>query len=128
MNGSNTKAYLLGIVGAAVGAAVGYLIFYLLMKSSLYGPFIPQAALGAGAGWFARRRLVPLGVFCAIAGLVFGLFIEWHFFPFRADESLGYFVTHIHEVIPLHLVFIAVGIFFSYRFSMSVDRSPAESE
>lgn len=122
MSSADMKAYLLGIVGAAIGAALGYAITYALLQNGLYAPLFAQAALGAGAGMLARRRLVPLGILCAFAGLVFGLFLEWRFFPFIADQSLGYFVTHIHKLTMLHLIFIAVGTFFSYRLSVGFDR------
>jgi hypothetical protein len=129
MNSPNVaKNYVLGIVGAAVGGLVGYFAYVWIVKQGFYAPLVPPAAVGFGAGIAARRRLIPLGVFCAIAGLALGLFVEWDIFPFNDDQSFTYFITHVHRLTPLTLILLAVGAFFSYRLATGFDRGSAASE
>ena len=40
---------------------------------------------------------------------MFSLYTEWKFAPFLKDESLSYFLFHIHEKAPIKLLMIAIG-------------------
>jgi hypothetical protein len=74
----------------------------------LYGPAIPGGLLGLGAGIFkTRSKAIP--IVCGLAALGLSLFTEWHFEPFVADGSLGYFLSHVHQLQPITLLMIAVG-------------------
>ena len=55
-----------------------------------------------------------LGVVAAFAALLLGLYTEWKFAPFKADDSLGYFLLHIHKLKPLTLLMIALGCFVGF--------------
>jgi len=128
MDSSGTgMTYARGVVGAVIGAAVGYFATYLILQQGYFAPVVPPAALGFGAGLLARRRLVPLGILCAIAGLAFGLFVEWKLLPFAADPSLTYFIAHLHELKRLDLLLIAIGAFVSYRLATGFAREPANN-
>jgi hypothetical protein len=43
-----------------------------------------------------------------------GLYTEWRFSPFRADESLVYFLKNVTGLSPVTLAMIAAGAFFAY--------------
>ena len=66
-----------GLAGAIVGGLVGYFAFRWLSKQGFYGPMLPGALLGIGAGWAVRGRSQLLGVVCGLAGLFLGVFSEW---------------------------------------------------
>jgi hypothetical protein len=102
------KNALLVLGGAAVGGVLGYFIFFWIADQGLYGWMIPGALLGLGAG-IAKNRSIIVAVICGILAIGLGLFAEWRSAPFIKDESLGYFLTHIHELKKITLVMLAVG-------------------
>lgn len=105
---------LRGVAGAGVGATLGYYTFQWILGHGFYGMMIPGAFLGLGCGLAARRSSTVRGVACAIAALALGLFVEWRFFPFRADPGFGYFVSKLHDLNTITLLMIAAGSFFAY--------------
>jgi hypothetical protein len=96
------------LVGAAIGGALGYFLFFWLAGHGFYGMIIPGGLLGIGAGIF-KSRSITIAVICGFAALALGLFTEWRFAPFVADDSLGYFLAHFYQLNPTTLVMIAVG-------------------
>lgn len=116
-----------GLLGAAIGGTVGYFAFFWIAKQGFYALILPPVLLGFVAGLCAGRRSTPLAIICGIAGLGLGLFVEWRAAPFIADNSLSYFITHLHALKPITLVIIALGAFFSYRLALGRDSksSPA---
>ncbi|MEO6810452.1 MAG: hypothetical protein ABI353_15160, partial [Isosphaeraceae bacterium] len=60
-------------------------------------------------GLLARAKSTIRGLFCAAAGVLLSLFVEWKAFPFRADDSLEYFLYHVQELKPITLLMIATG-------------------
>lgn len=112
----------MGLLGAALGGAAGYFLFGWLVQQGFYALLLPPAGLGFGAGLLARGRSVPLAIACAVLGLGLALFTEWKFRPFIADAGLGYFLTHVHELKPVTLIFVALGAYFSYRMALGSDR------
>lgn len=87
-----------GLAGAIVGGIVGYLVFRWLTRNGFFSLMIPGAALGFGSGWAARGRSLPLGIICAAAGLVLGVFSEWMRAPFVDDPSFTFFVANLLEM------------------------------
>lgn len=102
------KQTLLVIAGAAIGGTLGYFVFFWVASQGFYGLVIPGGFLGIGAA-LARNRSLPLAVACGAAALLLGFYTEWKFAPFAKDESLGYFVLHIHKLKPLTLLMVALG-------------------
>ena len=119
-----TKVIALGLLGATIGGGVGYFAFFWVARQGFYALILPPALLGLTAGYFARCRSTPLAIVCALAGLALGLYTEWRFAPFRADPSLPYFLTHVHQLKPFTLLMLALGVFMCYRFALGVDRKP----
>ncbi len=105
---------LFSVIGGAVGGFVGYKAFSWLYDHGYYGMMIPGGLLGLGCGMLARHSSQIRGVVAAVAGLLLGLFTEWQFFPFRADGSFSYLLTHVHQILSVHLLMIGLGGFFAY--------------
>ena len=111
----------LGFIGAAVGAALGYAAFFWAARQGFYAIVLPPALLGLGAGLGARRRSRFIACVAAVAGLALGLFVEWKFSPFVVDQSLAYFVTHLHTLRPLTILMIVLGGILSYRLALGFE-------
>ena len=105
---------ILGLVGAVAGGVLGYYIFGWLVRHHLYGMMIPGGLLGLGCGMLSQHPSQLRGSLCALLALTLGVFLEWKFFPFIADESLAYFLTNITSVNLVSLVMIVAGAFFAY--------------
>jgi hypothetical protein len=112
----NISNYLLAAVGGIAGGALGYFAFFLVARQGLYALVLPGALLGLGCGYLSGLKSNLLGVICAFAALLLGLFTEWQFAPFVADDSLAFFSTHLHHLKTMTLVLIAIGAFFGYWF------------
>jgi hypothetical protein len=119
MSGSNQiRPIALGLLGAAVGGCLGYFAFFWIARQGLYALILPPALLGGAAGICARQRSSILAIVCGVAGLALGLLVEWRFAPFIADATLGYFITHVHQLRPLTLIMLALGTVISYRLAL----------
>ena len=79
-------------------------------------------AVGWGAGFASPRRYYPNGVVAALVAIVFSLFAEWKNFPFVADDSFGYFITNVHNLSPIKLLMLAVGVACAGYFGIGRDR------
>lgn len=102
------KQPLLVLAGASVGGAVGYFAFFWIVTQGFYGLILPGSLLGVGA-FIAQNRSTKLAVVCGILGTALGFFTEWKFSPFIKDESLSYFLLHVHELKPVTLLMIGLG-------------------
>ncbi|MEM7457452.1 MAG: hypothetical protein AAF456_24175 [Planctomycetota bacterium] len=110
-------AWARGIVGAAFGAVAGWFIHFWLKEQGFYALALPGALVGLGFGFLANRRMVAGGIFCAVVALVLTIVMEWTDAPFKKDDSLVYFVTHLLEVdSKVTLIFIGLAGMFAYWF------------
>jgi len=109
---SNSALLLVrGIIGGAVGGAVGYFLFRWLLTQGFYALVLPGALLGLGAGLAARGRSQVLAIVCAIAALGLAIFAEWSHAPFKKpNDSLLYFVTHLHQLDGAVVKYIMMGL------------------
>lgn len=101
--------HLRGLVGAILGGVLGFYTFGWLLHQGFYGLIIPGALLGLGCGLLAGRPSAIRGVACGLAAVALALFSEWHYFPDREDDSLGYFAAHLTSRGPVTLMMIGVG-------------------
>ncbi len=133
---SNRINYVRGIAGAVIGGLVGYYAFFWIARQGFYGMILPGALLGLGCGLLSKGRSVPLGVLCGVAALFLGLFTEWCWRPFIADDGFPYFLTHAHELKTLTLIMIGLGALFAFWFGVGrqkrvwkrEDRRPSNDE
>ena len=105
----DVMAYPLACVGAMVGAGVGVWVSNLAWRSGLYAVIVVGILTGFGAILLARRGNWGVALVAGVIGLAGGILAEWWILPMRDDDSLTYFVTHIHQVYPFDLLIIGVG-------------------
>jgi len=112
------KNNFLVLAGAIAGGVAGHFIFIWLTRQGLYGLIIPGGLLGLCAGTFKTKSL-PVSIVCGVMALAMGIFSEWRFAPFIADGSLGYFLSHAHQLKPATLLMIlagtAIGFWIPFR-------------
>ncbi len=104
-----------GLIGAAIGGVIGYYAYVWGLQQGLKAGVIPGAFVGLGAGLLSARPSRARGILCGVGALALGLFSEWRNAPFLADESLGYFLAHVHKLNPLVLIMIVLGAFLGFR-------------
>jgi len=102
-------SWILGLVGAVAGGALGFYAFGWLLSHDIYAMVLPGSLVGIGCGLLARRSSWLRGLLCGLGGLALGLFCEWHYIPFVKDRSLEFFVTHMHKIPIISLIFIGLG-------------------
>jgi hypothetical protein len=102
------KDDVLVLIGAALGGLVGYFAFWWVHDQGFYGLVMPGGLLGFGAG-FCKPRSKVTPILCGVAALALGLFTEWQRAPFAKDESIGFFLAHVHHLKPITLIMIAAG-------------------
>jgi hypothetical protein len=100
---------LLGLVGAVVGGVLGFYTFGWLVDHGFYGLMIPGAFLGLGCSLATSHPSTTRGILCGIAALGLAIFTEWKFWPFAADESFSFLLTHLTSKSPVTLLMIGVG-------------------
>jgi len=110
-------SWVKGIVGAFLGAIVGWFIYGWAYSQGFYALALPGALVGLGFGALSRRSMIAGGVFCAVVAFVLMVLCEWNTSPFSADDSLGYFVTHLHQLdSQMTWLFMALGVVFAFWF------------
>ena len=102
------KNTILLFVGAVLGGVIGYYGFAWFLKYGYYAMVLPGGLIGIGAGIGKSKSIWP-AILCGLAAIALGLFTEWHFSPFKVDDSLGYFLGHIFDLQLPTLLMIAAG-------------------
>jgi len=113
----------LGLLGAALGGTLGYFLFGWLLRQGFYALALPGVLLGLGCGFLLKQRSLALAIVCGLAGLALGMFAEWKHLPLETDRSLGYFVTHLHQLRPFTLLMLALGAAGGFWFAWRVKES-----
>jgi hypothetical protein len=108
---------VLGLAGGIAGGVLGYFLFKVIAAQGFYAIVLPGALVGIGCGALSGRKSTALGIASAILALAAGILAEWSVFPFRADKSLTYFLTHIHKNSTATLVLIAIGAICAFYFA-----------
>jgi hypothetical protein len=109
---------LLALLGAGVGGVIGYFAFVLLASFGFYALVMPGGFVGIGGG-IVRCRSMIVPMVCGIVALALGIFTEWHFRPFVADETLGYFLAHVFDLNPITLIMLALGTIVGFWIPLS---------
>jgi len=109
MDATRARNLGLGLLGALAGAALGYWAFFWIAHHGFYAMVLPGALAGLGGGLPVKDRSILRAAFCGALALGLGLFTEWRFRPFIADRSLGYFMTHLHQLQAVTLMMVAAG-------------------
>jgi hypothetical protein len=96
-----------------LGALLGYAAFFWGVHQGFYALVLPGGLLGIGAGVF-KTRSKYVSVICGFLALALGLYTDWHFEQFAVDDSLGYFILHLHQLPPFTLIMIAAGTLIGF--------------
>jgi hypothetical protein len=126
----NNVNWPLGLVRAVLGGVAGYFVFLWIVRQGFYALILPGATVGLGCGALSRGRSQALGVVCGLLAVLVGLLAEWRCEPFVADESLAYFLKHLHQLQPITIIMIVIGAALAYWMGIgSTRRHPdAKSE
>ena len=111
-----------GMAGAVVGGMIGWGIFHFLVGQGLYGLVLPGALIGLACGAAAGGVSNVNAALCAVGGLAIGLLLEWTYFPFDADQSLGYFLRNLGELRGMTWLMIVLGAVFAGWFGRGRQR------
>jgi hypothetical protein len=103
------KDNLLALAGGLVGGALGYYAFFILAKQGFYALAVPGTLIGLGAG-VGKNHTTLVPAICGIGALLLGLYTEFSFAPFVDDDSLGYFVRHLHQLRSMTWIMILIGV------------------
>jgi hypothetical protein len=115
----------IGISGAVAGGILGYFAFIWIARQGFYALMLPGGLAGLGGGLWVRDRSPVRATLCGVFALALGIFTEWRFAPFIKDASLGYFLSHLHELRPITLLMILAGGAFGYW--LSLGRGPTRN-
>src|SRR2546428_409333 len=107
------KNDFLALVGAVLGGLVGYVGFIWIARQGVYALILPGALAGVGASIF-KSKSIAVNLVCGVLALAAGLFSEWRFAPFIKDGSVGYFLSHVHQLRPITLIMIAAGALLGF--------------
>ena len=103
-------------IGAAAGAAVGTLAYWFLLQRDYHVLAAVGTGVALGVSAMARTRHLAWGVATGAFAVLASVLVEWRFRPFTADESLSYFLSHLHALPYNSLVSLAVvaalGVYF----------------
>ena len=113
---SATKVWGLAAAGALVGSVVGYFAFKFMLNYGLYGPSIPGAAVGFGAGFYLKRKHIAVGIFSAVVATIVGV---------GADYSITVvdnFANYITGQSPATYLMLGLGTAMGYWFGVGRDR------
>jgi hypothetical protein len=102
------KQIILILCGALAGAILGYFAFSWLVTQGYYALALPGGLLGLGAG-IGKNRSILVAIMCGISAMALGLYAEWRFAPFVADDSIWYFFAHAYQLKLVTLIMILVG-------------------
>ena len=117
-----TRNLLLGLLGAAAGGVAGYFAFVWALRAGFYALMLPGGLIGLGGGLLVKDRSVVRATICGIFAAGVGLFSEWRNLPFVADNSFGYFLTHLHQLRGLTLLMLAGGTALAAWLSLGKQR------
>lgn len=95
---SSRPHYVMAALGIFGGAVLGCLAFHFAIMAGFYAMVAPGALVGLGCGAQSKAISNALGIAAAGVGLALGLLLEWHYFPFRKDDSLAYFLQNLGDL------------------------------
>jgi hypothetical protein len=111
---THVVSHVLGLIGGLVGGYVGYHLFFWITHQGFYALVLPGALLGLGCGALARHRSAARGAVCAVAALGLGMYTDWAFEPFRKDQSLSYYLGHLHQLTPVTMLMLGMGALVAF--------------
>jgi len=111
---SKIVGLLRGSVGGILGGVLGYYGFIWLGRHGFYAIILPGSLIGLGFGVCSGRRSPAGGIACGLFAVALGIYTEWRWHPFAADQSLAFFLSHFHQLSPVKIVLILLAGAFSF--------------
>ena len=102
------KNNLLALASAILGGILGYFGFFWLTRQGFYALALPGAFVGMGAG-VVKNRSIAIPILCGVGALALGVFTESQFERFGENDSMQFFLTHLHQLPAKTLIMIAIG-------------------
>jgi hypothetical protein len=99
---------MLALVAGLAGGIVGFFGFFWIWKQGFYALVLPGGLVGICASVF-KPKSAAVCVLCGLLALAIGLFTEWKRAPWVKDDSLLFFLMHVHKLQPVSLIMIGVG-------------------
>jgi hypothetical protein len=112
----------LGFGGAVAGAALGVLAFWGLYANGIYAIMLPGVLAGLGGGYPLKSRSLTVGLFAALLSGITMLLTEWWFRPFVKDESLQFFLAHLHHLNRAAILMVVLGVAAAFWFGIGRDK------
>jgi hypothetical protein len=106
----------LGLAGGLAGGVLGHLGFLWIARQGYYAMILPGALTGIACGLAARRKSNFLGAACVVIAAFASIYSEWKFAPFDKDESLGFFLLHLHHLKQVNLLMMLIGLVLAFYF------------
>lgn len=116
-----------GLIGAVIGGVIGYALFAWIVNQGFYALIVPGAMVGMGSSLLSDTTSKTRGVITGIIGLALGFYSEWAQFPFSADTSFTYFITHLTQLRSLTWIMILVGAGVAWKWGGEAMRPAALS-
>ncbi|NOZ20842.1 MAG: hypothetical protein GXP25_07105 [Planctomycetes bacterium] len=116
--GGRVVGAMRGLLGAVAGGVLSYWAFGWLVGQGFYAMVLPGGLIGIGCELASGRKSFFLGTVCAIATIALCLFLEWMYFPFIADQSLMYFLQHLHLLRSMTWILIGLGAALAFWLGM----------
>jgi hypothetical protein len=113
---SEAMTLLRGLAGAVVGGVIGSLAFEWALPYGIHLMALPGAMVGIGCGIATARRSLAAGILAGVAALDLSVYLEWKCFPFVRDNSLGFFLRHLHEASMQTRITVIVGTLLGFWF------------
>lgn len=102
------KNNLFALAGGVLGGVAGFFAFLWIRRQGLVALALPGALVGVGAGLVAARSLL-VPILCGVGATALGFYADFTVAPFDRDQSLGYYVTHVHKLDTIVQIMIALG-------------------
>ncbi|MEX2141737.1 MAG: hypothetical protein WD894_20900 [Pirellulales bacterium] len=119
---SDAMVILRGMAGAVIGAVLGWFAVGWLFDQGFYGLALPGALVGLACGAISGGVSRANAILCAALAAVLGIVLEWWHFPFVADQSFSFFVTHLQELRGITWLMLVLGAVFAFWFGRGRSR------
>jgi hypothetical protein len=120
------KNDVLALLAATLGGVVGYFAFLWIAGQGFYAIMLPGILVGIFASFFKSKSTAVCAI-CGCLALGFGLFAEWRFAPFVGDDSLRYFLSHLHQLRPITLLMIGAGVLMGFLVPFRSRKEPVKA-
>ncbi len=114
--GNSTKIWGRAVIGALLGSIVGYFAFKFMLNYGLYGPAIPGAAVGIGAGFYLTRKHIAVGLFSAVVATIVGVCSDY------SITVVDNFANYLTGQSPATYLMLGLGTAMGYWFGVGRDR------